>query len=87
MFPTAVRAGAQGLSYNLGRGFSAAAPYLVGAVASQHGLGFALLLTSGSFLVAGIIALMLPETRGRELEFLTNQEDREDPKDNSLRVD
>ncbi|HYK87467.1 MAG TPA: MFS transporter [Acidobacteriota bacterium] len=68
IFPTAVRASAQGLTYNLGRGVSAAAPYLVGSLGARYGLGFAFLLTSGSFLLAGLIALLIPETRGRELQ-------------------
>lgn len=68
LFPTAVRASAQGLAYNIGRGFSAAAPYVVGKIASGRGLGFAFLLTALAFLLAGLVALALPETRGRELE-------------------
>jgi MFS family permease len=68
LFPTAVRASAQGLTYNLGRGLSAAAPFLVGVLGAQRGLGSAFLLTSGSFLLAGIVALWIPETRGRELQ-------------------
>jgi MFS family permease len=68
IFPTAIRASAQGLTYNLGRGVSAAAPFLVGAISVQRGLGFAFLLTSASFVLAGLVALLLPETRGRELE-------------------
>lgn len=67
MFPTAIRASAQGLTYNLGRGLSAAAPFLVGALGSRRGLGFAFLLAAASFLLAGLVALLLPETRGREL--------------------
>jgi len=68
MFPTAFRASAQGLTYNLGRGVSALAPFLVGMLGSRHGLGSAFLLTSASFVLAGVVALFLPETRGRELE-------------------
>jgi MFS family permease len=68
IFPTAIRASAQGLTYNFGRGISAAAPFLVGALSAEHGLASAFLLTSGSFLVAGVTALWIPETRGRELE-------------------
>lgn len=68
IFPTAVRASAQGLTYNLGRGVSAAAPFLVGALSARHGLGSAFLLTSGSFLLAGLVAIRIPETRGRELQ-------------------
>jgi len=67
IFPTTVRASAQGLTYNLGRGVSAVAPYLVGKLSAGRGLGFAFLLTAASFLFAGILALFIPETRGREL--------------------
>jgi MFS family permease len=67
IFPTSVRASAQGLTYNLGRGVSAAAPYLIGALSVRHGLGFAFLLAAGSFRAAGVLALFIPETRGREL--------------------
>jgi len=68
IFPTSVRASAQGLTYNLGRGISALAPFIIGTLGSQYGLGMAFLLTSGSFLFAGSVALLLPETHGRELE-------------------
>lgn len=68
IFPTAVRASAQGLTYNLGRGVSALAPFIVGSVGATYGLGFAFRLTAGSFLLAGLVAMLLPETRGRELE-------------------
>jgi MFS family permease len=67
IFPTSVRASAQGLTYNLGRGVSAAAPFLIGALSTGRGLSFAFLLTATSFLFAGIMALFIPETRGREL--------------------
>ena len=67
IFPTAVRARAQGLTYNLGRGISALSPYLVGSIGAGRGLGSAFLLTSGAFLLAGFVALKLPETLGREL--------------------
>lgn len=67
LFPTRIRASAQGLSYNLGRGISALAPFAVGAASARRGLGFAFLLTSGAFLAAGLVALGIPETRGREL--------------------
>jgi MFS family permease len=67
IFPTAIRARAQGLTYNLGRGISALSPYVVGSIGAERGLSSAFLLTSGAFLVAGIVALKLPETLGREL--------------------
>jgi MFS family permease len=68
LFPTAFRAGAQGLTYNIGRGVSAGAPFLVGRISGERGLGTAFLTTALSFLVAGLVALLLPETRGKQLE-------------------
>ncbi|MFQ5776875.1 MAG: MFS transporter [Terriglobia bacterium] len=67
LFPTEIRATALGLTYNLGRGLSAAAPFLTGALASRYGLGAAFLLTSGAFLLAAGLAALLPETKGAEL--------------------
>ncbi len=67
IFPTRIRATAQGLTYNLGRGISAAAPFTVGALASVYGLGAALLVTSLAFVVAAILWVWIPETRGRAL--------------------
>jgi MFS family permease len=67
IFPTRIRATAQGLTYNLGRGLSAAAPFTVGALATVYGLGAALLVTSLAFLVAATLWVWIPETRGRVL--------------------
>ena len=55
-FPAALRGRALGFAYNLGRIVSAAAPFLVGHVAQAHGIAFGLLLTSGGFLTAALIA-------------------------------
>jgi MFS family permease len=67
LFPTSIRATAQGLTYNAGRGVSALAPFVVGSLAVVRGLGFAFNLVAASFAVAAVLALLLPETRGREL--------------------
>jgi MFS family permease len=67
LFPTAVRATAQGLTYNLGRGVSACAPVLVGSLAGSHGLSSALTLTSAAFLLAAALWRWIPETSGRPL--------------------
>ena len=67
LFPGEIRAAAMGLSYNLGRGLSAAAPFAVGAMATQFGFLPAFFLLAGAFLAAALLALLLPETRGREL--------------------
>jgi MFS family permease len=68
IFPGEIRAAAMGLSYNIGRGLSAAAPFAVGALAIRSGLGPAFFLQAAAFFVAAMLALALPETRGRQLE-------------------
>ncbi len=67
IYPTAVRATAQGFTYNIGRLASAAAPYLVGTLADTHGFGSALLTCSAAFVVAALFWIWIPETRGRVL--------------------
>jgi MFS family permease len=59
LFPTAVRGSAMGFAYNTGRIVSAAAPYLIGRVSERTGLGSALSITSGGFLLAALIAMTL----------------------------
>jgi MFS family permease len=68
LFPTEIRATAMGLSYNLGRGLSAAAPAIVGLLATRFGLGSAFLLQAAAFFVAALLALTLPETKGKRLD-------------------
>ena len=67
LFPTSIRATAQGLAYNVGRGLSALAPITVGALATTYGLGAAFLVTSGAFGIAALCWIWIPETRGRSL--------------------
>ena len=56
LFPASLRASAMGFAYNIGRILSAAAPYLIGQVSEHAGLGYALCITSGAFLIAALIA-------------------------------
>jgi MFS family permease len=67
IFPTEIRATAQGVAYNLGRGLSALAPVTVGFVSERAGLGAAFSLTSAAFLVAAAFWIAIPETKGRSL--------------------
>jgi MFS family permease len=67
IYPTAIRATAQGFTYNLGRLASALAPFTVGSLAQTHGFAAALSLSSGAFLVAAFTWFWIPETRGRGL--------------------
>lgn len=68
IFPTRIRASAQGFTYNIGRGLSALAPFTIGALAKDHGLTLAFYLTAGFFLFSAFTAFALPETKGRPLE-------------------
>lgn len=67
LFPTSVRASAMGLTYNIGRLFSALAPIVIGLLAAKHGLGSAFIVLSGAFLLAALLVVALPETRGKSL--------------------
>ena len=68
LFPTEIRGTAMGLTYNVGRGLSAAAPFVVGLLANRFGLGAAFFLQATAFLAAALLALALPETKGKRLE-------------------
>ena len=67
VYPTSVRATAQGFTYNIGRLASAAAPFLIGSLADTHGFGTALLVCSAAFVLAAILWIWIPETKGRAL--------------------
>ena len=68
LFPTEIRATAIGLSYNIGRGFSALAPLAVGAIATRYSFNAAFYLLATAFFVSAVLALALPETKGKQLE-------------------
>ncbi len=68
LFPQRIRATALGVIYNIGRAFSATAPWLVGAIAERKGVGSALGVTSLFLLAGAALMLTLPETRGKQLE-------------------
>jgi putative sialic acid transporter len=68
IYATDVRATAQGLTYNIGRIASAVAPFAVGSFAKTHGYGAALSIASSAFLLAAVMFLWIPETKGRALE-------------------
>ncbi|WLE63370.1 MFS transporter [Burkholderia plantarii] len=68
LFPTRIRGAAQGLCGNAGRAIGAVMPTLVGLVSTRTGLGAAMGLCAGSaYLIVVVAALLLPETRGRDL--------------------
>jgi MFS family permease len=69
LFPTDIRATGQGLTYNLGRGLGALAPYTIGAVASlpNVGIGSALALTSAFFLAGAMLIMFFADTSRKSL--------------------
>ena len=67
LYPTSIRASAQGFTYNVGRIASAAAPFTVGSLATSSGFGVAFLVAGAAFLLGAIAWIGIPETRGREL--------------------
>ena len=68
LFPTAIRATALGISYNVGRGLSALAPATIGALSERHGLAWAFIASAVAFACAAVTALFIPETMGTELK-------------------
>jgi MFS family permease len=68
LFPTAIRASAQGLCGNAGRAIGAVMPTLVGVFSAKLPLGAAMgACAAMSYCVVVIAAWLLPETRGRDL--------------------
>ena len=68
LFPTRVRGSGQGFSYNFGRGVGALFPTVIGFLAASMPLGRAIgIFAASAYALLFVAALMLPETRGREL--------------------
>jgi MFS family permease len=67
IYPTDIRATAQGFTYNIGRLASAAAPFVVGSLAASNGFGAAFSVAAAAFVLAAVAWLWIPETRGRVL--------------------
>jgi MFS family permease len=69
LFPTAIRATGQGLTYNVGRGLGALAPFTIGTLATipRIGIGSALAVTSAFFLAGAVLILAFPDTSRKRL--------------------
>jgi MFS family permease len=68
LFPTSVRARALGFTYNGARALSSIAPFVIGRIGEKHGLDAAFYLCGVMFLLSGVVATIIPETRGRSLQ-------------------
>ena len=67
IYPTTIRATAQGFTYNIGRLASAVAPFAVGTVAATHGFGAAFAMVAVAFVGAAVFWIWIPETKGAVL--------------------
>jgi MFS family permease len=68
LFPTAIRATAQGFCYNFARFFSAAAPFVTGAMVSAHGSFARAITVIGLIYLLGLVVLIFArETKGQAL--------------------
>jgi MFS family permease len=68
LYPTDVRATAQGFTYNIGRVASAAAPYVVGGLTESRGFPAALSVAAAAYALAAVFWIAIPETKGREIK-------------------
>jgi MFS family permease len=69
LFPSRLRGSGQGFSYNFGRGVGALFPTLVGYLSARITLGHAIsMFAVAAYLVMILAVLLLPETRGKELQ-------------------
>jgi hypothetical protein len=76
LFPTRVRATGQSFAYNLGRSLGAFFIAIVGMLAQVMPLAQAIgMLSLGGYLVAIIATLLLPETRGIDLDQVEGEPD------------
>jgi MFS family permease len=68
-YPTAARATAQNVLFNIGRALGSPGPLVVGAVAAKYSFNAAIALLASVFLVDIIATVFLiPELKGKELE-------------------
>ncbi|MBP2652059.1 MAG: transporter [Firmicutes bacterium] len=63
LYPLRIRSLGAGFCFNVGRGLSAFAPFVLGQIAATYSLSIGIGLCGLSFLVAGIMMMFLPETK------------------------
>ena len=62
LYPMHIRSLGSGFCFDVGRGISAFSPFLLGFIASPFSLAVGIALCGGSFALAGVMMLFLPET-------------------------
>lgn len=64
LFPTRMRTTGSGFCFNVGRGVSAFAPFILGGIATAYSLQTAILICAVPFLLSAILTAFLPSTEG-----------------------
>lgn len=64
LFPTRIRTTGSGFCFNVGRGVSAFAPFILGGIATAYSLQTSILLCAIPFLAGAIATAFLPSTEG-----------------------
>jgi MFS family permease len=67
IYPTSLRARGLGFTYTGARAMSCVAPFVIGRIGDLKGLNWAFYLCATAFLLASLMATLLPETKGRAL--------------------
>lgn len=62
LFPVRVRTTGAGFCFNVGRGLSAFAPFMLGSIASTYSLGVGIALCAGFYLFAAVAIALIPGT-------------------------
>lgn len=69
LFPTSIRANAQGFAFNVGRAIGSIFPMMIGYASTKMPLGTAIcIFATIAYVLLFIILFALPETKGRQLE-------------------
>lgn len=68
-YPTAARATAQNVLFNIGRGVGGFGPVLIGAIAAMYSFHLAIALLASIYVIDIIATIFLiPELKGKELD-------------------
>ena len=68
LYPTAIRATAQNVIFNIGRAIGGLAPVVIALLAGHLGFGFALALLPTIYVIQFLAMLLIPERRGHRLD-------------------
>ena len=68
LYPTAIRATAQNVIFNIGRAVGGLAPVVIALLAGHLGFGFALALLPIIYLIQFLAMFLIPERRGHSLD-------------------